>query len=112
MELDALIEDPDIGREAAARGWEDGLTVQRPDGGNGADLFISLHHNAHSKPEANYTTVWFHGEADWSEPDLDAARYIAQALFRNLRTDVIDLIALRFSTLNGLMVRGHAQQYA
>jgi N-acetylmuramoyl-L-alanine amidase len=59
----------------------------RPDGGTGADLFISLHHNATGNPDTNYTSVWFHGEADWSEPDLDAARYIAHALFRYLRTD-------------------------
>ncbi len=61
--------------------------VLRPDGGRGADLFISLHHNASSNPETNYTSVWFHGETDWSEPDLDFARKAAHALFRELRTD-------------------------
>jgi N-acetylmuramoyl-L-alanine amidase len=59
----------------------------RPDGGKGADLLISIHHNAGGK-SANYTTVWYHGEADWSEPDLDAARYVAHALGEALRTDV------------------------
>ncbi len=62
-------------------------TVERPDGGRGADLFISLHHNASSNPESNYSSVWFHGEADWSEPELDPARYIVHALARALRTD-------------------------
>lgn len=59
----------------------------RPDGGSGADLFISIHHNAGGR-SANYTTVWFHGEADWSEPDLDVARYVGHALGEALRTDV------------------------
>jgi len=59
----------------------------RPDGGRGADLFISIHHNAAGR-SANYTTVWFHGEADWSEPDLDVARYVGHALGEALRTDV------------------------
>lgn len=62
-------------------------TVEHPDGGIGADLFISLHHNATGNPETNYTSVWHHGEVDWSEPDVDVARYIAHSLFRNLRTD-------------------------
>ncbi len=62
-------------------------TVRRPGGGAGADLFISLHHNASGNPETNYTSVWFHGGVDWSEPDLDVARYAAHALFRKLRTD-------------------------
>ena len=60
----------------------------RPDGGTGADLFISLHHNAASNPDANYTTVWFHGEAAWAEPALDAARAIGHRLGESLRTDV------------------------
>ena len=59
----------------------------RKDGGKGADLLISIHHNAGGK-SANYTTVWFHGQADWSEPDLDVARYVGHALGEALRTDV------------------------
>jgi N-acetylmuramoyl-L-alanine amidase len=57
----------------------------RPDGGIGADLFISLHHNASSSPDANYPSVWFHGEADWSEPALDAAKYVGHRLGAELR---------------------------
>ena len=62
-------------------------TVVRHDGGIGADIFISMHHNA-SGPSANYTTVWFHGPVSWSEPDLDPAKYVAHELGFALRTQV------------------------
>jgi N-acetylmuramoyl-L-alanine amidase len=58
-----------------------------PDGRVGADLFISVHHNA-GPPTANYSSVWYHGEVDWSEPDMDVAREIAHQLGWALRTDV------------------------
>lgn len=61
--------------------------AKRPDGGTGADLFISLHHNAFSeKPESNYTTVWYHGTVDQAEPDLDAARHVAHQIGDALHT--------------------------
>lgn len=63
-------------------------TIERPDGGHGADLFISLHHNAASRPTANYTTVWFHGRAGDSEPGLDLARILCHHVGQSLRTDV------------------------
>jgi N-acetylmuramoyl-L-alanine amidase len=62
--------------------------LARPDGGRGADLFISLHHNYLSRESANHSGVWYHGQADWSEPSLDVARYIAHRLGAELRTDV------------------------
>ncbi|WP_432798116.1 N-acetylmuramoyl-L-alanine amidase family protein [Poriferisphaera sp. WC338] len=62
-------------------------TIVRHDGGTGADLFVSLHHNA-SGPTANYSTVWFHGPVKWSEPDLDPAKYVAHRLGAALRTQV------------------------
>lgn len=62
--------------------------VKRPDGGRGADLFISLHHNASSRESANFSSVWYHGEADWSEVSLDAAKYIAHHLGSQMRTNV------------------------
>jgi N-acetylmuramoyl-L-alanine amidase len=62
--------------------------LARPDGGRGADLFISLHHNASSRESANFSSVWYHGEADWSEPSLDVAKYIAHHLGTQLRTNV------------------------
>lgn len=63
-------------------------TAPRPDGGTGADLFISIHHNAVSNPEPNYSSVWYHGEVDDAEVALDAGRYIAHRLGAALRTDV------------------------
>ncbi len=54
----------------------------------GADLFISLHHNASSSPKSNYTTVWFHGPAEHATVELDAARHLARDIGRALRTDV------------------------
>lgn len=62
--------------------------VERPDGGRGADLFISLHHNASSRESANFSSVWYHGEADWSEVSLDAAKYIAHHLGSQMRTNI------------------------
>jgi N-acetylmuramoyl-L-alanine amidase len=63
-------------------------TAPRPDGGRGADLFISIHHNAVNNPTANYTSVWYHGEVDDAEVALDAGRYIAHRLGAAMRTDV------------------------
>lgn len=57
----------------------------RPDGGVGADLFISLHHNAVGKPTTNWPSVWFHGQVDGSETSLDAARYVGHRLGAELR---------------------------
>ena len=61
-------------------------TAPRPDGGVGADLFISLHHNASSSPTSNYPSIWFHGEADWSEVALDAALAVGHRIGAELRT--------------------------
>ncbi len=48
---------------------------------NHADFFISLHHNGiDNKPEINYTSTWYHGDADDSPPSLDLARYIQQGV--------------------------------
>ncbi len=54
----------------------------------GADLFISLHHNASSSPESNYTTVWFHGPPEDALVELDAARHLAREIGNALRTEV------------------------
>ena len=61
--------------------------VVRKDGGVGADLFVSIHHNAGSKT-SNYSSVWYHGAVDDNEPDMDVARHLAQALGREMRTQV------------------------
>lgn len=63
-------------------------TARRPDGGPGADLFLSLHHNLDRSPDVNYTSIWYHAEVDFSEPSLDVARYLAHAIGRALRTNV------------------------
>lgn len=53
---------------------------------NNADLFISLHHNGIDNPETNYTSTWYHGDADESRSSLDLARYIQQGV-----TDALQL---------------------
>jgi N-acetylmuramoyl-L-alanine amidase len=60
----------------------------RPDGSEGADLFISIHHNAGGGAGTNFTSVWYHGAVDDNEPDLDVARYVAHGLGRHMRTQV------------------------
>ena len=53
---------------------------------NGADFFISIHHNGlDDNPEVNYTSTWFHGDADESRPSLDLARYVQQGVSDALR---------------------------
>lgn len=47
---------------------------------NDVDLFISLHHNGITNPETNYTSTWYHGDADESRSSLDLARYIQQGV--------------------------------
>ena len=53
---------------------------------NQVDFFISLHHNGiDDKPEVNYTSTWYHGDADDSRTSLDLARYIQQGVSDALR---------------------------
>lgn len=53
---------------------------------NGADFFISIHHNGlDDNPKVNYTSTWYHGDADESRPSLDLARYIQQGVSDALR---------------------------
>ncbi len=62
---------------------------------NQADFFISLHHNGlDNNPEINYTSTWYHGDADDSRPSLDLARYIQQG--------ISDALHLPKSTATGL----------
>ena len=51
----------------------------------GADFFISLHHNGIDNPKVNYTSTWYHGDADTSRHSLDLARYIQQGVSGALR---------------------------
>ena len=52
---------------------------------NAVDLFISIHHNQFSKPETNYTSTWYHRDADDSLSSLDFARYVHQGVAEALR---------------------------
>jgi N-acetylmuramoyl-L-alanine amidase len=53
---------------------------------NNCDLFLSIHHNANdARPQANFTTVWYHADVDYSPAALDLGRYVATALVEELR---------------------------
>ena len=52
---------------------------------NAVDFFISLHHNWFSDPETNYTSTWYHQDADDSHASLDLARYVQQSVADALR---------------------------
>ena len=52
---------------------------------NAVDFFISLHHNSFSDPETNYTSTWYHQDADDSRTSLDLARYAQQSVADALR---------------------------
>ena len=55
---------------------------------NNADFFLSIHHNGlDNNPEVNYTSTWYHGDADESRPSLDLARYIQQGVSDALRLE-------------------------
>jgi N-acetylmuramoyl-L-alanine amidase len=49
------------------------------------DLFISMHHNASSREEANYTSTWYHFSPDYSPASLDLARYLQVGVSDALR---------------------------
>ena len=52
---------------------------------NVVDFFISLHHNFFSNPETNYTSTWYHQDADDSRTSLDLARYVQQSVVDTLQ---------------------------
>ena len=62
---------------------------------NQVDFFISIHHNGiNDNPEINFTSTWYHGDADDSRPSLDLARYI--------QIGVSDALRLPHSPATGL----------
>lgn len=65
----------------------------------GADLFISLHHNAIGRPEPNYTTVWYHGGVDERPSNLDLARYLCGGLYERLALPQITDVPLKSDQL-------------
>lgn len=52
-----------------------------------ADVLLSIHHNAADNPDANYTSVWYHGTPDESRASLDVARALLAGLDDGLRLD-------------------------
>ncbi|RMF70971.1 MAG: N-acetylmuramoyl-L-alanine amidase [Planctomycetota bacterium] len=81
-----------------------------------ADLFLSLHHNAiDNKPQANYTTVWYHGDVDYRPSNLDLARYLCEGLLDGLRVPTITDVPLKSDLLmyeQGFAVLRHAKMTA
>lgn len=47
-----------------------------------ADLFLSLHHNASGRKDANYSSVWYHLDGSEYPASLDVSRKVANALAR------------------------------
>lgn len=78
----------------------------------GADLFVSLHHNAiDGKPEVNYTTVWYHGDVEYRPSNLDLARYLCDGLYDALALPRITDVPLKSDALmyaSGFAVLRHA----
>jgi len=52
---------------------------------NKCDLFISIHHNASSREDANYTSTWYHFTPDYSPASMDLARYLQAGVSDALR---------------------------
>ncbi|TWT40375.1 N-acetylmuramoyl-L-alanine amidase AmiA [Phycisphaerae bacterium RAS1] len=50
-----------------------------------ADLLLSIHHNSAERAEANYTSVFYHGDPDDSPASVCAARHILAGLNDALR---------------------------
>lgn len=79
----------------------------------GADLFISLHHNAiDNKPEVNRTTVWYHNDVDYRPSNLDLARYLCYGLYDSIALPQVTGVPLKSDQLmyeDGFGILRHAQ---
>ena len=64
----------------------------------GADLFLSIHHNA-ATPTVNRTTTWFHFDPDFQPANVDFARYIQHGVADALRLPQIDGVPLKSDQL-------------
>lgn len=53
----------------------------------GAELLLSIHHNAAENPAANYTTVYYHDDGEDSPASLCAARHVLTGLDEALRLE-------------------------
>jgi len=49
-----------------------------------ADVFLSVHHNAGPTPEANFSSMWYHGTGSEHPASLDLAREMAGGLSRHV----------------------------
>lgn len=66
----------------------------------GADLFLSLHHNAiNNKPQVNRTTVWYHDDVDYRPANLDLARYLCFGLLDGLALPEVTGVPLKSDQL-------------
>lgn len=66
----------------------------------GADLLISLHHNAiGNKPQVNRSSVWYHNDVDYRPSNLDLARYLCQGLYDSLALPQITGVPLKSDNL-------------
>ena len=79
----------------------------------GADLFLSLHHNAIAdKPQVNRTSVWYHNDVDYRPSNLDLARYMYGGVQDALRLEQISNVPLLSDQMmydSGFGVLRHAQ---
>ncbi len=51
---------------------------------NGAEVFLSIHHNATADPEANFPVIYFHGNASENSAGVALARALAASLAETL----------------------------
>lgn len=52
----------------------------------GAEVLVSIHHNAAASPDANYTSTWYHGDGDRTPASLDLAWPIQRRVMELLST--------------------------
>lgn len=77
-----------------------------------ADLFLSIHHNAAARPEANYTAVFYHDTGERLPASRTAARYLLEGLQEELRLEQhlpCGVLSDRRLTKNGLAVLRQAE---
>ncbi len=79
----------------------------------GADLFLSLHHNAiDNKPQVNRTSIWYHNDVDYRPANLDLARYLCYGLYDSIALPQITGVPLKSDQLmyeSGFGILRHAE---
>lgn len=79
---------------------------------NKVDIFLSIHHNASSREDANFVSIWYHGGVDHSPASLDISRHLAVSLIDTLRlpeTSVSPLLSDQQMYSNGFAVLRRAE---